>query len=235
MNPTYTPSLAPDVLGRLAGYAAGSRDDLDRPRQVARRDVSLRGLITGGDRKGVGPMAARVPLPPAPAASDPDPACSSSSARAPGTSRAGRPETLRKRADRQCAVGVHSVAPAGHHPLGMRLGLPDSRLEGPARPDEARVPEGQRRSPTEGRIAPELLDRARAEGLPGGLVVADSGSGASGPSGAGPAERGPRSIVGVTDEMVVSTGEPGWGAEGRDGRPAAGAPPTGRGPPGRWA
>jgi SRSO17 transposase len=55
-----------------------------------------------------------------------------------------------------------------------------------------------------------LLDRVRAEGLPGGLVVADSGYGVSGPFRDGLAGRGLRYIVGVTDEMVVFTEEPTW-------------------------
>ena len=52
MNRTYTPELSPDVLGRLAGYAAGFRADFDRPRQAAWCGAYLRGLITDGDFKG---------------------------------------------------------------------------------------------------------------------------------------------------------------------------------------
>src|SRR5436190_4788495 len=72
MNRTYTPELAPDVLDRLAAYAAGFRDDFNRPRQAAWCGVYLRGLITDGDRKSVEPMAARVPLPEGLDVSDPD-------------------------------------------------------------------------------------------------------------------------------------------------------------------
>jgi SRSO17 transposase len=117
---------------------------------------------------------------------------------------------LGKRANCQCAVSVHYVAPKGHDPLDMRLYLPDSWLEDPARLDKARVPEDQRRSQTKGQIALELLDRVRAEGLPGGLVVADSGYGVSGPFRDGLAGRGLHYIVGVTDEMLVFTEEPRW-------------------------
>ena len=60
MNRTYTPELKPDVLDRLAAYAASFRDDFNRPRQAAWCGVYLRGLITDGDRKSVEPMAARV-------------------------------------------------------------------------------------------------------------------------------------------------------------------------------
>src|SRR5436305_13799782 len=63
MNRTYTPDLNPDVLDRLAAYAASFRDDFNRPRQAAWCGVYLRGLITDGDRKSVEPLAGRVPLP----------------------------------------------------------------------------------------------------------------------------------------------------------------------------
>src|SRR3954465_2683891 len=72
MNRTYTPELNPDVLDRLAGYAASFRDDFNRPRQAAWCGVYLRGLIQDGDRKSAEPIANRVPLPPGLGASDPD-------------------------------------------------------------------------------------------------------------------------------------------------------------------
>src|SRR5262245_30666857 len=72
MNRTYTPDLAPDVLVRLADYAAGFRDDFTRPRQAAWCGVYLRGLLQDGDRKSVEPMAARVPPPDDLSVSDPD-------------------------------------------------------------------------------------------------------------------------------------------------------------------
>ena len=116
---------------------------------------------------------------------------------------------LGKEADCQCAVGVHYVAPKGHYPLAMRLYLPESWLDDPARLDKAGVPAEHRRPLSKGQIALEPLDQARAEGLPGGLVVADAGYGVSGPFRAGLAERGLCYIVGVTDEMLVFTEEPG--------------------------
>src|SRR5262245_16455992 len=72
MNRTYTPDLSPAVLDRPADYAAGFRDIFNRPRQAARCGVYVRGLLTGGDRKSVEPMAARVPLPEGLDVSDPD-------------------------------------------------------------------------------------------------------------------------------------------------------------------
>jgi SRSO17 transposase len=117
---------------------------------------------------------------------------------------------LGKRANCQCAASVHYVAPKGHYPLAMRLYLPESWLNDPARLDKAGVPQEHRRQLSKGQIALELLDQVRAEGLPGGLVVADAGYGVSGPFRDGLAERGLHYIVGVTDEMVVFTEEPRW-------------------------
>jgi SRSO17 transposase len=107
-------------------------------------------------------------------------------------------------------VSVHYVAPKGHYPLDMRLYLPDSWLDDPARLDKAGVPEAERRRLSKGQIALELLDRVRGEGLPGGVVVADSGYGVSGPFRDGLAQRGLHYVVGVTDEMLVFTEPPQW-------------------------
>ena len=128
---------------------------------------------------------------------------------------------LGKTANCQCAVSVHYVAPKGHYPLDMRLYLPDSWLDDPARLDKAHVPEAERRSLTKGEIALELLDRVRAEGLPGQVVVADAGYGVSGPFRDGLDERGLHYVVGVTDEMVVFAEQPRWIAPepGATGRP----------------
>jgi SRSO17 transposase len=63
----------------------------------------------------------------------------------------------------------------GHYPLAMRLYLPESWLNDRARLDEAEVPAERRRQLSKGQLALEWLDEVRAEGLPGGLVVADSG------------------------------------------------------------
>lgn len=125
---------------------------------------------------------------------------------------------LGKRANCQCAVSVHYVAPRGHYPLDMRLYLPESWLGDPGRLDKAHVPEAERRSQTKGRIALELLDRVRAEGLPGRVVVADAGYGVSGPFRDGLDERGLHYVVGVTDEMVVFAEEPRWIAPGSGAR-----------------
>jgi SRSO17 transposase len=249
MNRTYTPELNPDVLDRLAEYAASFRDDFNRPRQAAWCGVYLRGLIQDGDRKSVEPMAARVPLPDGLQVSDPDQALQQFLGQSTWDERAvlrryrtamaakfadpaaifviddttspkqGKHSVgvqrqycgaLGKTANCRCAVSVHYVAPRGHYPLDMRLYLPEGWLGDPERLDKAGVPEDQRRRLTKGQIALELLDRVRGEGLPGGLVVADSGYGVSGPFRDGLAQRGLHYIVGVTDEMVVFTEEPRW-------------------------
>lgn len=65
-----------------------------------------------------------------------------------------------------------------------------------------------RRSQTKGAIALELLDTVRGEGLPGWLAPADADYGVSEEFCEGLAARSLRSIVGVTDEMVVFTEKP---------------------------
>ena len=117
---------------------------------------------------------------------------------------------LGKKANCQCAVSVHYVSPKGHCPLDLRLYLPESWLGDAARLDRAGVPGPERRPLTKGQIALELLDRVRAEGLPGGVVIADAGCGVSGPFRDGLAQRGLHYVVGVTDEMVVFTEPPRW-------------------------
>src|SRR3954462_6431262 len=125
-----------------------------------------------------------------------------------------------KKANCQVAPSVHYVAPRGHYPLAMRLYLPESWAGDPERLDKAGVPQEHRKVATKGRIALELLDRVRAEGLPGRLVVADAGYGVSGPFREGLAQRGLHYIVGVTEEMVVFAEEPSWEGPGPAARPS---------------
>jgi SRSO17 transposase len=130
---------------------------------------------------------------------------------------------LGKRANCQVATSVHYVSPRGHYPLDLRLYLPDRWLKDKARLDKAGVPEGQRRALTKPRIALELLDRVRAEGLPGWAAVADAGYGVSPDFREGLAARGLSYIVGVTEGFVVFTQQPRWEAPAWSGR---GRPPT---------
>src|SRR3954465_5371453 len=254
MNRTYTPDLNPDVLDRLAAYAASFCDDFNRPRQSAWCGVYLRGLIQDGDRKSAEPMAARVPLPEGLDVSDPGQALQQFLGRSTwdelsvlkryratmaakfadpagifviddttfpkqGKHSAGVQRqycgALGKKANCQCAVSVHYVAPKGHYPLDMRLYLPESWLGDPKRLDKAGVPDGERRPLTKGQIALELLDRVRGEGLAGKVVLADAGYGVSGPFREGLEQRGLHYIGGGTDEMVVFTEGPGGAGGGR--------------------
>jgi SRSO17 transposase len=128
---------------------------------------------------------------------------------------------LGKKADCQCAVSVHYAAPKGHCPLAMRLYLPESWLSDAERLDKAGVPTASRQMKTKGEIALEMLDQVRSEGLPGRLVVADSGYGVSKAFRDGLSERGLHYVVGVTEDMVVFTEEPCWvePEPSRGGRP----------------
>jgi len=117
---------------------------------------------------------------------------------------------LGKQANCQAAVSVHYVAPRGHYPLAMELYLPEEWVGDADRLDKAHVPEAMRTHRTKGRIALELLDRVRSEGLPGRVVVADAGYGVSGEFRDGLAARGLVYVVGVTSELVVFRAEPRW-------------------------
>src|ERR671916_2101209 len=263
MSKTYTPELTPDILQRLEGFAAESRDAFrfDRPARWA--SVYLAGLIQEGERKSIEPLARRVALPPELSVKDPDQALQQFVNQSPWDEQAvlkryravmaatfadpkglfviddtsfpkqGKHSVgvqrqycgaLGEKANCQCAVSVHYVSPKGHCPHDLRLYLPESWLADKKRLDRAGVPEPERRSLTKGRIALELLDRVRAEGLPGGLVVADAGYGVSGPFRDGLAGRGLHYVVGVTDEMVVFIEEPRWVAPA----PATGGRPRKR-------
>lgn len=63
MNRTYTPELAPDVLGRLTNYAGLFRGHFKHPKQAAYCAAYLQGLLLDGERKSIEPMARRVHLP----------------------------------------------------------------------------------------------------------------------------------------------------------------------------
>ena len=128
---------------------------------------------------------------------------------------------LGKKANCQVAASAHYVSPLGHYPLDLRLYLPDSWLTDKNRPGRAGVPHDQRQARTKPEIAPELLDRVRAEGLPGRAVVADAGYGVSGDFRAGLEQRGLSYVVGVTGDVVVFTHPPQWlpPAHAGNGRP----------------
>src|SRR5438132_8215905 len=129
---------------------------------------------------------------------------------------------LGKKANCQVAVSVHYVSPRGHYPLDLRPYLPDSWLHQKQRLDKAGVPPDERRALTKPAIALELLDRVRAEGLPGWAVVADAGYGVSPDFRDGLDARQLSYLVGVTEDFVVFPQQPRWerpAGAGR-GRPA---------------
>lgn len=117
---------------------------------------------------------------------------------------------LGKKANCQAAVSVHYAAPRGHYPLALQLDLPESWVADADRLDRAGVPAGYRRERTKGQIALDLVDRVRAEGLPGRVVVADAGYGTSGDFRRALADRGLWYVAGVTDEAVVFPDPPAW-------------------------
>jgi SRSO17 transposase len=125
---------------------------------------------------------------------------------------------LGKKANCQVAPSVHYVSPKGHCPLAMQLYLPDSWLTAPKRLEKAGVVEVHRAARSKGQIALELLDRVRAEGWPGQVVVTDAGYGVAQDFRDGLQQRGLHYIVGVTAEMVVFTEEPRWVVPARSGR-----------------
>lgn len=128
-----------------------------------------------------------------------------------------------EKANCQVAVSVRYVGPRGHFPLDRRLYLPDARLADAGRLDKAGVPEAERRPLTKPAIALELLDRARAEGLPGSAVAAGAGYGVSRELRDGLAARGLHYVVGVTSDPVVFPDRPARGPPrpAPNGRPQA--------------
>jgi SRSO17 transposase len=135
---------------------------------------------------------------------------------------------LGKKANCQVAVSVHYVSPTGHYPLDLRLYLPDNWLKDKRRLGKAGVPRDERRALTKPEIALDLLDRVRAEGLPGWAVVADAGYGVSGDFRDGLAARRLSYIVGVTEDFVVFTQEPVWDHPGTSAPAGAGGRPRTR-------
>ncbi|MDG3007477.1 IS701 family transposase [Paludisphaera mucosa] len=131
---------------------------------------------------------------------------------------------LGKKADCQLAASLHYVGPQGHSPLAMRLDLPKKWAEDSERLEKAGVPVDQRRMLTKGRIALELLDQMKSEGIAGRLVLADAGYGVAEVFRDGLDQRGLRYLVGVTGEMPAFQDEPTWDdpsprRAGRNGRP----------------
>ena len=60
---TFTPDISPEVLGRLADYAASFADDFPNARPALWAGVYLQGLLLDGERKSIEPLSHRVSLP----------------------------------------------------------------------------------------------------------------------------------------------------------------------------
>jgi SRSO17 transposase len=130
---------------------------------------------------------------------------------------------LGKRANCQVAVSLHYASRRGDYPLALRLYLPEAWAGDPARLDRARVPAPERAFAEKWRIALDLLDAIRAEGLPHAVVVADAGYGVVTEFREGLEARGERYLVGLTGEEAVLPSPPRWVAhvaKSRRGRPA---------------
>jgi SRSO17 transposase len=87
--------------------------------------------------------------------------------------------------------------------VGLRLFLPESWTDDPARMARARVPEDRRTALTKPEIAIEEIDRVIASGARFGCVLADSGYGSSGPFRQALSERGLRWGVGLSRRQNV--------------------------------
>jgi len=118
--------------------------------------------------------------------------------------------TLGKVGNCQVAVSLHYATRAGDYPLALRLYLPEAWTEAPERLDKARVPAAERHFKTKWRIALDLLDTVRAEGLPHAVVVADAGYGVVGEFRLALEARGERYIVGISGEESVFMTPPTW-------------------------
>jgi SRSO17 transposase len=132
--------------------------------------------------------------------------------------------TLGKTDNCQIAVSLHYAAPLGDYPLGLRLFLPEEWTNQSERLSSVGVPPEARTHRTKGKIALELLDVVRGEGLLHQAVVADAGYGTSSEFRRGLEARSETYVVGVSGQEVVVTHAPTWEvrtAEVTRGRPAS--------------
>ena len=89
--------------------------------------------------------------------------------------------------------------------VGLRLSLPKSWIDDPARCDTAGVPQTARTAQTKPEIALDEIDRVRAAGIRFGCVLADAGYGMSAPFRQGLSARGLVWSVGVPRTLKVFT------------------------------
>jgi SRSO17 transposase len=132
--------------------------------------------------------------------------------------------TLGKVGNCQVAVSLHYANGEDEYPLALRLYLPEDWTNDQQRLTTARVPEAERGFKPKWRIALDLLDIVREEGLPHAAVVADAGYGTVSEFRAGLEARGERYLVGLSGEEAVFTVPPHWVAAVPKG--PLGRPPT---------
>jgi len=238
---------------RLEQFLTDLVEPLGRRERRHWADVYVRGLLLDGERKSIEPLAARVPdgnvqalqqlvgqspwewLPVwerlatrMTAELDPDPAWVVDDTGFPkqGTHSVGVARqysgTLGKVGNCQVAVSLHQVGAQGHTILGWRLYLPEHWLTDRARRRAAGIPDTVGFKP-KWQLSLDLIDQARAWGLPDRLVVADAGYGDATEFRAGLEGRQLPYVVGISATVGVWTQPPDAAIPPYRGR---GQPPT---------
>jgi SRSO17 transposase len=109
---------------------------------------------------------------------------------------------LGKLANCQVAVSLHQAGPTGSQPLAWRLYLPDDWAEDRKRRQQAGIPQGVGFH-KKWELALQLIDQARAWGLPDRIVLADADYGDRSEFRTGLEQRGLSYAVGITSQLVV--------------------------------
>jgi SRSO17 transposase len=130
--------------------------------------------------------------------------------------------TLGKTGNCQVAVSLHHVGANGSAVLGWRLYLPEEWVTDPDRRQDAGIPDDVTFK-TKPALALELIDQARAWGLPDQIVHADAGYGEVTELRDALETRNLRYVVGVGPQVGVWVKPPKLGARLSSGR---GRPPT---------
>jgi SRSO17 transposase len=109
---------------------------------------------------------------------------------------------LGKLANCQVAVSLHQAGPTGSQPLAWRLYLPESWTEDQKRRRRVGIPQDVVFH-KKWELALQLIDQARAWGLPDRIVLADADYGDRGEFRAGLEQRSLPYAVGITSQLVV--------------------------------
>ncbi len=192
---------------RLEQFLTDLVEPLGRSERRHWADVYVRGLLLDGERKSIEPLAARVPegnvqalqqlvgqspwewlpvwerlakrmtaeLEPEPAWVVDDTGFPKQGEHSVGVERQYS-GTLGKVGNCQVAVSLHHVGDQGHTILGWRLYLPERWATDRARRKAAGIPDDVGFQP-KWHLGLDLIDHARAWGLPDRIVVADAGYG----------------------------------------------------------